>query len=310
MKKTFTITAKDADTRLDVFLTSSLKDWSRSQLQKLIKSGGVTVNGERKTPHFDLSEGDVIAVEGELRSASDNALVPRKDIPLTIVYEDDAVVVIDKQFGLLVHPAIDRDEATLAHALLARWPEIATVGEAADRPGIMHRLDKDASGLLVVAKTKKAFDSLKRQFKNHTVKKEYTVLVEGTPPADEGVVDLHIGRKKGSGMMAARKTARVGDREAITHYHVEEYFPKITLLTVRTETGRTHQIRAHMHAIGCSVVGDPLYGTKRDVRTPSPRLFLHAKTLGFTHPVTRKNLVFTSPLPPVLEKVLAKLRKD
>ncbi len=304
MKKTFTVTKKDAEARLDVFLTSNFKDRSRSQLQKLIKSGGVVVNGGKKTPHFALSEGDVVTVEDEPSHTSTDVLVPRKDIPLSVVYEDDDVAVINKQFGLLVHPATAHDTETLAHALIAHWPKITTVGDTPDRPGIVHRLDKDASGLLVVAKTKKAFASLKRQFQKHTIKKEYAVLVDGGPSNDEGTVNLHIGRKRNSGRMAARHEPREGDKDAVTHYYVEERYPRVTLLTVRTETGRTHQIRAHMDALGCPVVGDTLYGLKRAARFPAPRLFLHAKTLGFTHPTSRKKLVFSASLPPELEKIL------
>lgn len=311
MKRSFRAEKKDAGTRLDVFLTARLEGWTRSQAQKIIKADAASVNGTTANPHFKLSEGDEVIVDAEDRGAPKKGIAPRPDIQLAIVHEDDDLAVIDKPSGLLVHPATDRDDATLVHALVARWPQIrkAGVGGSPDRPGIMHRLDKDASGLMVVAKTNKAYESLKRQFQKHTVKKEYAVLVEGAPPADEGTVTLHIGRRKNSGMMAARPEPREGDKEAITHYRVDERFPKAALLTVRTETGRTHQIRAHMNAIGCPVVGDPLYGVKRPARLPSPRLFLHAKMLGFTHPVTRRRMEFSSRLPEELEGVLKKLRK-
>lgn len=310
MKTVFRIEPEEAGERIDVFLTKRLEGLSRAKIQKRIKSGDVLVNGVAASPHLNLKAGDEVSLDAA-KAVAENApagLEPRKDIAFAVIHEDADVVVVNKPAGLLVHPAVEGDRETLANGLIARWPAMASVGESPDRPGIMHRLDKDASGLMVVAKTKKAYDSLKRQFQKHTVHKEYSVLVNGAPPSDEGVVNLVIGRKKGSGKMAARALPREGDREAVTRYRVEERFPKATLLTVRTETGRTHQIRAHMHALGCTVVGDPLYGNEKQKPVAAPRLFLHAKTLGFTHPSTRRKLEFQSPIPLELEEVLNKLR--
>ncbi len=308
MKHIFTVDAADAGTRLDAWLAKLLPEVSRSRIQKWIKAGEVLVDGKRTTSHQAIRATETVTVDAVAPAEEPTGIKPRHDIPLDIVYEDDVVVVLNKPSGLLVHPATTQDTATLAHALVAHWPQIASVGESPDRPGIMQRLDKDASGLMVVAKTKKAFDSLKRQFQKHSISKEYAVLVEGGPTDDEGTIRLHIGRKRNTGRMAARHKPREGDKEAVTHYYVEERFNRVTLLTIRTETGRTHQIRAHMDAIGCPVVGDSLYGLKRPARFPLPRLFLHAKSLGFTHPVTRRKLAFTAPLPPELDHILQKLR--
>lgn len=309
MKTVLRIEPEEAGERIDVFLTKRLDGLSRAKIQKRIKSGGVNVNGQTASPHLILKAGDEVSLDTvKAEEEGPAGLEPRKDVKFAVIHEDADIAVVNKPAGLLVHPAVEGDRETLANGLIARWPAMATVGESPDRPGIMHRLDKDASGLMVVAKTKKAYDSLKRQFQKHTVHKEYAVLVNGAPPADEGVVNLMIGRKKGSGKMAARAVPREGDREAVTHYHVDERLPKATLLTVRTETGRTHQIRAHMHALGCTVVGDPLYGTDKTKLVTAPRLFLHAKKLGFSHPSTRRKLEFESPLPDELAYVLAQLR--
>jgi 23S rRNA pseudouridine1911/1915/1917 synthase len=309
MKTAYRVEPDEAGERLDVFLTSRLGGLSRAKVQKRIKAGDIAVNGQSASAHLILKKDDEVTLKADIEPAKTRTeLVPRRDIAFDVVHEDADVVVVNKPAGLLVHPAVEDDRETLAHGLIARWPAMATVGESPDRPGIMHRLDKDASGLMVVAKTKKAYDSLKRQFQKHTIHKEYAVLVNGAPPDDSGVVNLMIGRKKGSGKMAARAVPREGDREAVTHYHVDEHLPKATLLTVRTETGRTHQIRAHMHALGCTVVGDPLYGVDKEKLLRAPRLFLHAKKLGFTHPATRRKLEFSSALPDELETVLASLR--
>jgi 23S rRNA pseudouridine1911/1915/1917 synthase len=304
-----TITADDVGKRLDSFLSERLPI-SRSRIQKLIKSGSITVDGAAVTPHVALKEGQQVAVPGDAVVDDAPTLGPNASIRLDIVHEDADVAVIAKPTELLMHPSPRRETDTLANALVAAYPGITTVGEDPMRPGIMHRLDRDASGLVVIAKTAKAFTSLKEQFKAHTVLKEYLVLVHGAPPEDSGTISLSIGRATGGTKMAARADSLPGDRPAVTHYRVEEYYADATLLRVRTETGRTHQIRAHFKAIGCPVAGDPLY-TIRGMASlpPVKRLFLHAETLGFDHPTTGERMTFTRPLPPELATALAGLRK-
>ncbi|MEY4723809.1 MAG: hypothetical protein RLZZ324_1322 [Candidatus Parcubacteria bacterium] len=303
MKLHLIATAEDVGTRIDVYLTKQVQGFSRTHAQAAIKAGQVTVNGKTVTPHYALRIDEVIDMDAE-EKPKEISMKPWKEGKLDILHEDDDVIVINKPSGMLVHPAVPTDHESLAHALLAHFPKIAKVGEDVTRPGIMHRLDRDASGVMVVAKTKKAYENLKEQFQMHDIEKVYTVLVEGTTPEDSGTIRLAIGRKKGDGKMAARHLAKDGDKEAITHYRVEERWPRATLLTVRTETGRTHQIRAHMHAIGCAVAGDPLYGTGRPNRLPVPHLFLHAGKLSFNHPKTGERMSFEAPLPKELQHVI------
>ncbi len=310
MQYAFTITAEDAGSRLDVFLTRQLAGRSRSQVQKLIKDGVVLLNGKVPTPHIALRAGDKIFFELPEAPAAAEGLKPRPDISIPVVYEDDDVLVVDKPSGLLVHPTVRDETDTLANALVAQFPQIAGVGEAPDRPGIMHRLDKDASGLMVVAKDQAAYLSLKKQFQDRTIDKEYSVLVQGRPPKDSGTVSLAIGRAAGGDKMAARSEPMEGDRPAVTHYRVEKLFADASLLTVKTETGRTHQIRAHFKALGCPVAGDPLYKPARGRRLAVARLFLHCSRLAFSHPATGRRLEFRSPLPPDLQKELDKLRPE
>src|SRR5687767_6847209 len=273
MKATYKVDKDGAGSRLDAWLAKRLPDVSRSRIQKWIKAGTVLRNGAKETPHVTLQAGDKIAIDAKDAPAADAPLEPRHEI----VVEDEHIAVVNKPAGLIVHPAIPGESETLANALLAKYPEIASVGDSPERPGIVHRLDREASGLLVVARTPAAFANLKSQFQSHVVKKEYVVLIDGEPPQDSGTIRLSIGRSSSGGKMAARHEPGEDDKDAVTHYRLEEKFPKASLLTVRTETGRTHQIRAHFHALGCPVVGDTLYGLRKQGRLPASRLFLHAK---------------------------------
>ncbi len=305
-----TITTAEAGQRLDLFLAAKHPDISRSRLQAAIKEGRILLNGKPAKPHTFLKAEDVISFSAEAVEpvGEPKKLKGRKDIAFGVVYEDGDLAVIDKPSGLLVHPTVQNETDTLAHALVGKWPTIAKIGDSPLRPGIVHRLDKDASGLMVVARTKKSFDDLKKQFQEHSIEKEYAVLVNGRPAQDAGTVTLSIGRSVRGDRMAARAEEEEGDRPAVTHYKAEEYLPGATLLTVRTETGRTHQIRAHFFALGLPVAGDPLYRLKRGATVPATRLFLHAKRLAFTHPKTGKRVEFIAPLPRDLEATLAKLR--
>lgn len=221
-----------------------------------------------------------------------------------ILYEDEELLVVEKPSGVLVHPDHRETEPTLVDWLLDRYPTIRSVGDSVERPGIVHRLDREASGTLVVAKTAMAFDTLKQQFQKHTMKKIYLVLVHGRVQREEGTIDFPISRSHRTGRMAARPTDESNAAKAITHFDVIGRHPRFTLLKVQTETGRTHQIRTHFLAYDHPVAGDTLYhGRQRD---DCPRLFLHATTLGFTHPATGEWMEFSSPLPEDLREYLAK----
>jgi len=267
---TYTITDQQASQRLDVFVTEALDSVSRSAVQKAIKGGQVTINGQPTKPHTALRAGDEVAFD-TIEPIPTRAAQPEpQDIKLDIVHEDDDLLVINKPSGMLVHPTVRNERDTLAAALLAHTPEIAGVGDGLERPGIMQRLDKEASGLMVIAKNEASYAQLKRQFAEHTIEKRYIVLTHGRPPQDEGTIDLAIGRAASDRRMAARSEPLEGDRPAVTHYKILRHLrATTTLVEARTETGRTHQIRAHFRALGCPVAGDKLAHIK-SARTSAP----------------------------------------
>ncbi|MFA6603924.1 MAG: RluA family pseudouridine synthase [Patescibacteria group bacterium] len=314
MNISHTVQPEENGSRFDVLLAKLFTERSRSQLQKLIKQGVIRLNGKKVTPHFAVETGDVIESSVDLESVIERptSLKPRPDIAINVIHDEESFAVVEKPAGLLMHPTVRAETETLAAAVLARWPEIAAVGESFERPGIMQRLDKEASGLVVIAKTPAAYDSLKKQFQEHTIEKEYSVLAHGHTPKDSGTIDLAIGRAASGDKMAARSEPMEGDRPAVTHYRVEQYYTNSALLAVRTETGRTHQIRAHLKALGNPIVGDTLYHPKLGMgfKTASPRLFLHARLLAFTNPATGVRVEFHSPLPADLQEVLQPLKKS
>ena len=282
--------------RLDRFLADAMPDRSRVSLQELIREGLVTVNGRTARPSSPLKPGDRITIE--LPPPAPTAAVA-EDIPLTVVYQDDDLAVIDKPAGLTTHPAPGHPAGTLLNALLSLFPELADTG--LERPGIVHRLDKDTSGLIVVARSRQAHARLSDQFRNREVTKVYLALVKGRVEPAEGVIEAAIGRHR-----TQRKKMTVSEqgREARSRFKVIRRFQNQTLLEVKIYTGRTHQIRVHLAAIGYPVIGDATYGA------PSPdfpRQFLHAHRLGFRHPATGDEMSFTSPLPPDLALPLARL---
>lgn len=287
--------------RLDTFLAEQDLGLSRSSLQKLIKDGAVTVNGEETRPSHRLQGGEFIEVI--LPPPEDRPPEP-EPIPLDVIYEDDDVLVINKQKGLVVHPAAGAPTGTLVNALLYRGVALPTLSDE-QRPGIVHRLDKDTSGAMVVAKSDRAYLSLGRQFREKAVKRVYLALVHGVVKDDRGIVEAPIGRHA----VVRQKMAvvRHGGREAYTHYRVVERFSEYTLLECRLETGRTHQIRVHMAHIGHPIVGDPVYGPSR-CPFPVDGQLLHARRLGFIHPGTGEFVEFEAPLPPDMERVLEELR--
>jgi 23S rRNA pseudouridine1911/1915/1917 synthase len=279
-----------------------LTGWTRSEVASLLARGAVSVDGTPVAKSRRLVAGEVVAVEG----APEVAGPPEPEVlPLTVVHEDDAVVVVDKPAGLVVHPGAGHASGTLVNALLARYPELATVGDPA-RPGIVHRLDRDTSGLLVVARRQAAYERLVEALAAHAVDRRYRALVWGIPESARGVVDAPVGRSTRS---RTRMAVREGGKPARTAYRVEESFPDpgVALLRCTLETGRTHQIRVHLAAIRHPVVGDLTYGSARPALALA-RPFLHAQELAFAHPVTGEPLHFVSPLPPELEAVLDALR--
>lgn len=300
MADTLKLTVDDTLTgRIDKVLAHQFNQFSRSHLQKWIEDGNVRVNGQPVKPKYKLAVGDQVVIEPEAPQKVD--LTPEK-IPLDIVYEDDDVIVVNKPQGMVVHPAPGHPNHTLVNALLYHSPLSTINGEF--RPGIVHRIDKDTSGLLMVAKNDLAHRSLAAQLKAKTNQREYVSLVHGVIKQDAGTINAPIGRSKKD----RKKQAVVSDgRHAVTHFKVLHRFRHYTLVSCRLETGRTHQIRVHMKSIGHPLAGDPLYGPRKTL--PGRGQYLHARLLGFKHPRTGKELVFTAPLPEYFQQMLDKLKK-
>lgn len=285
--------------RIDKQLGHHFKQFSRSQIQRWIEDGHVKVNDQPVKPKYKLAVGDVVTIAPEKPKKID--LVP-ENIPLDIVYEDDDVIVVNKPQGMVVHPAPGHPDHTLVNALLYHSPLSTINGEF--RPGIVHRIDKDTSGLLMVAKNDMAHRSLAAQLKAKTNEREYVALVHGVIKEDQGTIDAPLGRSPKD----RKKQAVVADgRHAVTHFKVLKRYRHYTLVSCRLETGRTHQIRVHMKYIGHPLAGDPLYGPRKTL--PGNGQYLHARLLGFKHPRTGKQLTFTAPLPPYFQKMLDKLDK-
>jgi 23S rRNA pseudouridine1911/1915/1917 synthase len=283
-------TPDDEGTRLDAFLAGPLG--SRARAQRLIAAGAVLVDGEPAPKRHLVTAGQLVTVdEPEEAPAAD---LP--DAPYAVPYADEHLLVIDKPAGVVVHPARGHRAGTLAQALAG----IAAGGEDAARAGIVHRLDRDTSGLLVVAHSEEAHRALRAALQARAITREYLVLVEGRPPARTGTIDAPLGRDRR--VRTRMSTDTDVPREAVTHFEIERALPRTTLLRVRLETGRTHQIRAHLQAIGHPVVGDPEYGTPG--RLGLERQFLHATRLAFAHPVTGEPVDVSSPLPPDLQAAL------
>lgn len=285
--------------RIDKVLGHHLKQFSRSQIQKWVTDGNVTVNGQPVKPKYKLAVGDQVVVSPEAPQKID--LEP-ENIPLDIVYEDDDVLVVNKPQGMVVHPAPGHPNHTLVNALLYHSPLSTINGEF--RPGIVHRIDKDTSGLLMVAKNDMAHRSLAAQLKAKTNQREYVALVHGVIKQEAGTIDAPIGRSRKD----RKKQAIVSDgRHAVTHFKVLKRYRHYTLVSCRLETGRTHQIRVHMKSIGHPLAGDPLYGPRKTL--PGKGQYLHARELGFKHPRTGKQLLFTAPLPDYFQRMLDHLNR-
>ena len=285
--------------RLDKVCSEIFSDYSRSQIKQLLDGGNITVNGKTEKAKYKVKSGDLIRLE---EPETKTLELRPENIPLDIVYEDDDVIVINKPQGMVVHPAPGHDEHTLVNALLYHCP-LSTIN-GTFRPGIVHRIDKDTSGLLMVAKNDKSHRSLAKQLKDKTNIREYVALVHGRIAEDEGTINAPIGRS----LKDRKKQAVVKDgRNAVTHFEVLKRYRDYTLVKCILETGRTHQIRVHMKYIGHPLVGDPLYGPKKTIKGNGQ--FLHAGKLGFVHPTTGKLLIFEAPLPKIFQECLEKLDK-
>lgn len=319
----FSVASDDAGTRLDTWLSRTVPDLSRNRAKALIVGGNVKVNGVRATePKLAVQASDEVAVEVPPPRPAEPA---GEAIPLDVVYEDADLIVIDKPAGLVVHPAAGNYDGTLVNALIAHCGASLSGIGGVSRPGIVHRLDKDTSGLMVVAKNDRAHQSLAAQFADHgrsgPLERAYLALVWGVPGRYEGTIEGALGRS--SRNREKMEVKREGGREAITHYRILERFgpperpPVASLVECRLETGRTHQIRVHMAAIGNPVVGDRLYGSGFATKAGSlpdpvgalakafPRQALHAYLLGFAHPATGDTMVFERPPPPDMQALIA-----
>jgi len=300
IRHTWHIGEKEVGQRVDRYIVSVLDNISRAAVQQLIADGKILVNGRISKPGYILRAGDEVRILQDTAESPISIAKPQL-IPLDIVYEDEDLLVVNKAAGMVVHPAPGHMDDTLVNALLARYPDLQ--GVEGLRPGIVHRLDKDTSGLIIVAKNARTQAALIEQMKRHQIVKRYLALVEGVVSLDHGSIDAPIGRDpRHRQRMAVTAT---GSREARTHFRVLERFRQHTLLLLELETGRTHQIRVHLKAIGHPVVGDPVYGSGNTRGNLSlKRQFLHAYQLTFAHPSTGKILELEAPLPEDLKAVL------
>jgi 23S rRNA pseudouridine1911/1915/1917 synthase len=310
---TLRVNVADTGLRLDTYLATHIEGWSRARLQQLIEDAEVLVNGRSAKSSQKLHENDDIEVE--LVSSPSVTFAP-EDIPLTVVYEDSDLIVVNKPAGLVVHPAAGIHSGTLANALAFHFQHLSRQGGAI-RPGIVHRLDKDTSGLLVAAKTELAHEKLADQFRAREVFKSYVALVHGVMETDSGRIDQPIARDPRNRTRMA--VIRAG-RGAVSLYTTRRRYDRFTLLDVELKTGRTHQIRVHLSWLKHPVVGDEVYGEGRDKTVRDPKVkaqirklgrhFLHAEQLGFRHPTTGKSVKFSAPIPKELEALVATLESS
>lgn len=304
MEKIFLVSSSDAVERLDIFLTQAT-GLSRSQISKAIDAGWATISGQQLKKNFKVKTGQKIHF---IFSEVEPLKAEPEPIPLKIIYEDNDLILINKPAGLVVHPAPGNPSGTLVNALLAHWPKLKNSTEKL-RPGLVHRLDKDTSGIMVIAKNPKAHESLAEQIKNRQIQKKYWAVVWGILKNKQGEIDLALGRHpRDRKKIAVIKNTKLKSRQAKTIYQVLEEFGEMSLLEVKPVTGRTHQIRVHLAELGHPVVGDIFYSKKRN--NLINRQALHAKSLGFIHPATGKFVEFEAPLPEDMVKLLERLRKN
>lgn len=300
MNREYELTAEKSGQRLDKYLAGEMTDLSRSRIKELVQAGEVLVNGKKSKVSYKVQKGDLIQVTvlplEPLKLEAEN-------IPLDIVYEDEDIIVVNKPQGMVVHPAVGHPSHTLVNALLYHTRDLADSPEGF-RPGIVHRIDKDTSGLLMVAKNAAARESLEKQLAAKSNKRQYLAIVHGNFAEEEGTIDAPIGRNpKDRKQMAVVEKGK----SAVTHFKVLEQYQGYSLVECQLETGRTHQIRVHMAYIGHPLAGDPLYGPRKTL--PGHGQFLHAKTLGFEQPSTGEWLEFSVQPPEIFQQTVADLRK-
>jgi 23S rRNA pseudouridine1911/1915/1917 synthase len=288
------VPAEAAGERLDRFLASLPEVGSRAAAERLVEEGAALVDGSRRPKSHRLEGGEEL--ELEVRDPGTRSVLQAEELPLRIAYEDEHILVVDKPAGIVVHPSPGHATGTMVHGLLGR-----TAGGEDERPGIVHRLDRDTSGLLVVARTEQAYERLQELVRNRELERRYKALVRGRPRSWRGRIEAPIGRDRHDPTRQSLDTDT--PREAVTHFEVERLLERHALLDIRLETGRTHQIRVHLAAIGLPVVGDPIYGVADE---QLKRQFLHAWRLAFPHPVTGDPVEVESPLPPELQSALAR----
>ena len=290
--------------RLDAYISKEIEDLSRSMIQKLLEEDKINVNGKIEKPSYKVQEGDIIEVTIE---EPKEVKIEAQDIPLDIIYEDNDILVVNKQKGLVVHPANGNPDGTLVNAIMAHCKDSLSGIGGELRPGIVHRLDKDTSGLLIIAKNDKAHIQVSEQIKNREVKKTYIALVRGTIAEDEATINMPIGRStKDRKKMAVTKNGK----DAVTHFRVLNRYTtnkgSYTLLEIKIDTGRTHQIRVHMAEIGHPVIGDSMYSNGKNEFGVEGQC-LHAKRLEFVHPITGKEMKLEAPLPEYFKKIVEQL---
>ena len=299
----YKINAEQQNIRLDKIISELQQDISRTTIQRMIEEGNILVNEKQVKTSYKVVEGDLITIKEEQPKEVD--LVPQ-DIPLNIIYEDDDILIINKEKGMCVHPGAGNPDGTLVNAIMAKCKDSLSGIGGKIRPGVVHRIDKDTSGLVIIAKNDKAHIDISEQIKNREVEKTYFALVRGNIKETEAVINMPIGRSsKDRKKMAVDKKGK----EAITEFKVLEKFDGFTYVEVKIKTGRTHQIRVHMAEIGYPIVGDVVYSNGRNPFNVCGQM-LHAAKLEFVHPTTKEIVKFEAPLPEYFQKVLRKLETD
>ena len=298
--ETYIVKQEDQGKRLDTYISNQNNDLTRTAVQRLIEQEKILVNGKKRKVAYKVTEGDMVIIE---ETEAQMIELKAQEIPIDIIYEDSDIIVVNKPKGMVVHPANGNPDGTLVNAIMAICKDSLSGIGGEIRPGIVHRLDKDTSGLLIVAKNDKAHVNMSEQIKNHEVKKTYIALVRGIVKENEATIDMPIGRSRSDRKkMAVDKNGR----NAVTHIKVLKRYDKYTLLEINIETGRTHQIRVHLSHIGYPIIGDYIYSNGKNEFGVVGQC-LHAKCLEFKHPVTGKKMKLEAPLPDYFEDILKKL---